>query len=180
MDSPNKSKRPGGEADIDTIVIHYTAGESGKSSAKWLCTKLYKDKKGNLLKVNASAHAVIDKDGTIFELIDKKDKAWHCGFSRFDGKLNVNDFSIGYELDNKDGNKYSYTEEQYKTLAWCIINDMKKYPKITKERIVSHQLIREEYKKHKPKSPAEDKTDPGMLFDWNKLYHYLDTGFSRF
>ncbi len=74
----------------DTIVIHYTAGSSGISSAKWLTNP----------EVKASAHVVIDKSGIIYQIVPFTNIAWHAGESAFGGKKGFNSFSIGIELDN--------------------------------------------------------------------------------
>ncbi|MEM9391347.1 MAG: N-acetylmuramoyl-L-alanine amidase [Bacteroidota bacterium] len=99
--------------DVDTIVIHYTAGSSGLSSARWLSTET----------VAASAHIVIDRSGQIYQLVPFNRKAWHAGISEHSGRSGFNDFSIGIELDNagpltKAGNRYrssfnsEYTEDE--------------------------------------------------------------------
>ncbi|MEO1097264.1 MAG: N-acetylmuramoyl-L-alanine amidase [Bacteroidota bacterium] len=96
--------------DIDTIIIHYTAGSSGLSSARWLSTET----------VAASAHIVIDRSGQIYQLVPFNRKAWHAGVSEYSGRSRFNDFSIGIELDNagpltKVGNRYrSSFNSEYK------------------------------------------------------------------
>ena len=74
----------------DTIIIHYTAGSSGKSSAKYLARP----------DVKASAHIVIDRSGEIWQLVPFDTKAWHAGKSEFCGRKYYNQYSIGIELDN--------------------------------------------------------------------------------
>lgn len=85
----------------DSIVIHYTAGSSGKSSANYLC----KD------NVRASAHIVIDRSGHIYQLVPFNIISWHAGKSTYKGRSGFNNFSIGIEIDNagileKVGNQY--------------------------------------------------------------------------
>lgn len=85
----------------DTLVIHYTAGGSAKSSANYLA----KD------STVASAHIVIGRDGTIFQLIPFNFKAKHAGESAYAGRKYINQYSIGIELANagplqKVGNSY--------------------------------------------------------------------------
>jgi N-acetylmuramoyl-L-alanine amidase len=74
----------------DTIIIHYTAGSSGISSANWLTNP----------SVKASAHVVIDKTGTIYQIVSFSKIAWHAGESDYGGRKGFNNFSIGIELDN--------------------------------------------------------------------------------
>ena len=74
----------------DTIIIHYTAGSSGKSSIRTLCDPNSK----------ASAHVVVDKDGTITQLVPFNTIAWHAGRSSYNGRTGFNKYSIGIEIDN--------------------------------------------------------------------------------
>ena len=46
-----------------------------------------------------SAHYVIGRDGTVYQLVDEKDNSYHAGKSKLpDGTTNVNSCSIGIEL----------------------------------------------------------------------------------
>ncbi len=74
----------------DTIVLHYTAGRSGESSAIYLTRP----------DVGASAHLVIGRDGKVFQLVPFNIEAWHAGRSFYRGRAEFNHFSIGIELDN--------------------------------------------------------------------------------
>ena len=85
-----KNKAKFGSGLPDTIVIHYTAGRSGESSAAYLC----KD------HVKASAHIVVDISGKIFQLVPFNTIAWHAGPSSHNGRTGLNKYSIGIEIDN--------------------------------------------------------------------------------
>ncbi len=74
----------------DTIVIHYTAGSSAQSSAKWLQNPSAK----------ASAHLVIGKAGEIIQLAPFNIRTWHAGRSSWKGRSGLNQYSIGIEIDN--------------------------------------------------------------------------------
>jgi N-acetylmuramoyl-L-alanine amidase len=87
--------------DLDTLIIHYTAGRNAESSAKYLQKP----------EVKASAHLVIGRNGEIFQLVPFNKIAWHAGKSSYGGKSGFNNFSIGIELDNagvltKTGNDF--------------------------------------------------------------------------
>lgn len=84
----------------DTIVIHYTAGPY-QSSLNTLVNP----------KVKASAHVLIDRDGSITQLIPFNEIAWHAGESSYGGRNGFNKYSIGIEIVNsgpltKSGNVY--------------------------------------------------------------------------
>jgi len=70
--------------------MHYTAGASAESSVNWLINP----------DAKASAHLVIDRDGSIVQLVDFNRKAWHAGKSQWRGISGLNNHSIGIELDN--------------------------------------------------------------------------------
>lgn len=80
--SPNKSSRGGAKA--TTLVWHYTAGKTGRGAIDWLCNP----------DAKASAHFVIDRDGTITQLVSCADAAWHAGNNA------INKTSIGVEVVN--------------------------------------------------------------------------------
>lgn len=86
--SPNH----GGAISPTVIVLHYTAsgGKDGLDDASYLSRATSK----------ASAHIVVGRDGTISQIVPFNIKAWHAGVSTLNGKDNVNDFSIGIEIDN--------------------------------------------------------------------------------
>jgi N-acetylmuramoyl-L-alanine amidase len=76
---------------VELLVLHYTAGYSGKSSVGWLCNSSSK----------ASAHFVVDRDGTVTQLVSLADRAWHAGgaTSRWRG-MGPNPISWGIEIAN--------------------------------------------------------------------------------
>jgi N-acetylmuramoyl-L-alanine amidase len=84
--SPNH----GGKLEPEYLVIHYTAGRSLEESVGWLGRKVSK----------ASAHVVIGRDGTIVQQVPFDRVAWHAGASAWDGRVGLNRWSIGIELDN--------------------------------------------------------------------------------
>ncbi|QIA08826.1 N-acetylmuramoyl-L-alanine amidase [Draconibacterium halophilum] len=88
-ETPNNSGRFSGGMP-DTIVIHYTAGGSFVSSANWLLRK----------EARASAHLVIGRKGDIFQLLGLDKISWHAGRSEWNGRKNLNNYSIGIELAN--------------------------------------------------------------------------------
>ncbi len=81
---PFKSKFP------DTLVVHFTAGRSAESSARFLQRP----------DVKASAHLVIGRGGEIYQLVPFNIIAWHAGESSYAGRSKFNQYSIGIELDN--------------------------------------------------------------------------------
>jgi N-acetylmuramoyl-L-alanine amidase len=81
--SPNH----GGQIAPRLVVIHYTGSNSLQGALSWLCAK----------EAKVSAHLVIAKDGTIYQLLPFNVRGWHAGRSEYNGELDVNGFSIGIE-----------------------------------------------------------------------------------
>lgn len=86
------SANQGGTIEPTIIVLHYTAsgGEDGKGDADYL----------SRAAARASAHIVVGRNGSIDQIVPFNKKAWHAGVSKYNGRKNVNDFSIGIEIDN--------------------------------------------------------------------------------
>lgn len=91
-DTPNLYSPPNfKDADLpDSVVIHYTAMYSAKGAVNVLTNKLNK----------ASAHLVIGRDGTIYQLAPFNYRTWHAGVSSYNGRSGYNHYSIGIEIDN--------------------------------------------------------------------------------
>ncbi len=93
LDTAKRELVPGGSemAVRRFLVIHFTAGASGKSSIDFWRTP---EAKG------ASAHIVIDRDGTIYQCRPFNRTCGHAGKSKWKGFSNLNSCSIGIELAN--------------------------------------------------------------------------------
>ena len=65
-------------------------------------------KKLNDPKSNVSCHYLISRQGKIYNLLCPKFKGWHAGVSEWKNIKNLNDYSIGIELENK-GHEHGYT-----------------------------------------------------------------------
>jgi len=131
---------------IKYIIIHYTDMKTLSSAIKRLQSKVAK----------VSCHYVISKKGTIYQLVNEKDIAWHAGISKWGKDTNLNDKSIGIELDNNGFE--DYPNKQIKSLIKLIKKIKKKY-KIRKNRVLGHSHI----------APGR-KIDPGPKFPWKMLY----------
>ena len=134
---------------VKYIVIHYTGMKNLKLAYKKLSNK----------NSNVSAHYLISRKGIIFNLLCPKYKAWHAGKSKWKNITNINDYSIGIELENK-GHEFGYSnfsKGQYSSIR-KLISFLKKNFKISSKNIVFHSDI----------SP-DRKRDPGEKFLINKI-----------
>lgn len=146
--SPNYNSRNG--ADIDTIVLHHTASNNGAADIAWLRNP----------KSQVSAQYVLDRDGTIYQLVGDEKRAWHAGVSALNGvPTDVNGRSIGIEIVNDGSGKTPFTEAQYKSLGQ-LVGYLKQRYNVPMKNIVGHKDVA---------LPYGRKTDPAPNFDWNRL-----------
>ena len=146
---------------VEFVVLHYTA----ISTAATL--ELFANSSANV-----SAHFVIGPAGETYEVVpalsEPAKRAWHAGLSRFElgGRTweNFNDFSIGIELVNYNGNVFPYTDAQYEALLDLCRSFQSVYPALlAPERFVGHEQI----------SGFRGKCDPGVRFDWERFFKGL-------
>jgi len=147
------------------IVMHYTAANFQKSVEL-------------LTHGQVSAHYLVpdpadrsysesgDRDMTIFNLVDEKERAWHAGVSSWRDRNNLNDTSIGIEIVNEssDDGQGNFTfppfhPEQISAVKELTTNIIQRYPDIRPINIVGHSDI----------APGR-KLDPGPAFPWQQLY----------
>jgi N-acetylmuramoyl-L-alanine amidase len=79
----------------NVIVNHYTTGWSGTVARDWLLGVA-----GNQPTSRVSAHLVIDRDGTAWQIAPFNRIAWHAGPSRFGNLTGLNGHAIGIEFVN--------------------------------------------------------------------------------
>ncbi len=109
---------------------------------------------------NPSIHIAIQGDGLLVQYIPFSKKALHCGRSKFHGRSNCDDFSIGIALQGDV--QLGYSDSQYRQLALLLKLLIKNYSRINLERIVSHSDI-----------AAIETTGPGPHFDWARLHDLI-------
>lgn len=168
--SPHCDARPEG-APVDLVLVHGISLPPGEYGGPWI-DALFAGRLDpeahpyfrTLAGLRVSAHLLIRRDGELVQYVPLHRRAWHAGESEFKGRRACNDFSVGIELEGTDDE--AYTGRQYRRLAQVLRQIMGHYPAITSERIAGHCDV----------APGR-KTDPGPLFDWDRLYTLL--GVSR-
>jgi N-acetylmuramoyl-L-alanine amidase len=146
--SPNHDARPDGGR-IDMLVLHYTGMKTAAEAIDRLCDPAAK----------VSAHFVVDEGGTVWQLVEEGQRAWHAGVSFWQGTRNVNEVSLGIEIVNP-GHEWGYRdfpEAQMQTLEGLARDLLRRYP-IPPDRVVGHSDV----------APLR-KQDPGERFDWERL-----------
>ena len=164
--SPHHNDRPDPD-DISLLVIHNISLPPGVHGDRYINALFagtlpalrhehpYLDAIAGL---RVAAHFLILRDGSITQYVPTVARAWHAGVSRYQGRENCNDFSIGVELNGSD--HAPYTLRQYQALAALSRAIIARHPRITPARITGHSDI-----------APDRKTDPGPAFNW----HYYRT-----
>lgn len=110
--------------EVDTVVFHSICSPVRTAIGGYQCNPDSKNPYDEediirlLLKLKVSAHYLIARDGTVYQLVSESRIAYHAGESRMpglDGRQSVNRFSIGIEIINMPNDEP--TEEQYFALA---------------------------------------------------------------
>lgn len=157
--SPNFGPRPIGVR-VDLIVIHAISLPPGQfggddvqhlftNTLDWNAHPYFKSIEG----MQVSAHFFIRRNGDLCQFVSCNERAWHAGASRYRGRDNCNDNSIGIELEGIDGGVFEDT--QYETLASVCAALLQNYP-------IAHMAG------HEHVAPGR-KNDPGPGFDWHQF-----------
>ena len=161
LESPNFNDRPIDE-DISLLVIHSISLPPKKYNTdhieRFFLNELdfsshnfYK----NIDGMKVSAHVLIKRNGEVIQFVPFNKRAWHAGVSSYKGKNDCNNFSIGIELEGSDDDIFE--DIQYEQLSLITSLLIAEYDLITNDNIKGHSDI-----------APERKTDPGVLFDWDR------------
>ena len=165
--SDNCDHRPA-RVDVDTIIIHAISlppeSFGGDEVEAFFCNRLdctshpyfecLKDSK-------VSAHFFVRRDAQVIQFVPAHRRAWHAGESLCDGRADVNDFSVGIELEGSD--HVPFEAAQYTTLAALTRALFVRFRAITPARIFGHNDV----------APGR-KTDPGPYFQWARYRRLLE------
>ena len=133
---------------VSFIIFHYTETKNLEDAVKLLTNK----------KRKVSCHYLIDYNGSIYNLVDIKKRAWHAGESSWENLMDINSRSIGIEIVNPgEKKKIKYKVKQINSLIE-LTKLLKKKFKISNSRILGHSDI-----------APQRKIDPGIYFPWKKL-----------
>lgn len=146
--SPNHDRRPESVVALECIVLHATADRGNDLSAEaWMCNP----------SAGVSAHLHFRRDGTVARLVPDSRRAWHAGSSRWNGLSDVNDFSLGWEIANRNDCAEAYTDAQYAAIARSAAHYVKQ--RLPLDAFVSHASVAR---------PRGRKSDP-CGFDWERF-----------
>jgi len=138
--SPNfDARRP------NYIILHQTTNASVEPALRTLTDPERK----------VSAHYLIARDGTRFQLVEEDRRAWHAGVSWWGGLTDLNSASIGIELDNTGDEPFP--DIQIDTLI-ALLAELSERHRIPAANVLGHGDI----------APGR-KVDPSRFFPWARL-----------
>ncbi len=172
---------------MDTLVIHNISlppRQFGGGHVDELFTNCLKPEGhpyfAEVCHLKVSAHVLINRSGDLTQYVAFDQRAWHAGLSSYSGRDKFNDFSIGIELEGADD--IAFEPVQYLVVAKLIAALCNVYPGLTENPWLAEGRIGKELTKeandtlnivgHSTISPGR-KTDPGPLFDWQKLHQLV-------
>jgi len=142
--SPNHGPRPEG-AVPRVVVLHYTGMASAQAALDRMCDP----------EAEVSAHYQINATGEVLRLVPETHRAWHAGRGHWANLGDVNDHSIGIELDN--AGTHPFAAAQMAALE-TLLADILGRQGIAPARVIGHSDM-----------APDRKCDPGPRFDWRRL-----------
>lgn len=139
--SPNYSPR---KSKVKYIILHYTDMHFTEALEKLISPKS-----------TVSCHYLIKDDGNIFQLVEEENIAWHVGESSWKDDSQLNQNSIGIEMDNLGTGEFS--QAQIRSCINLCHHLTKKY-ELGKFDVLGHSDV-----------APDRKIDPGIFFNWQVL-----------
>lgn len=163
LPSPNCGPRPP-DAVVDLLVLHSISLPPGvyggdevqrlfTNTLDWNAHPYFKTIEG----MQVSSHFYIRRNGELWQFVSCDERAWHAGVSRYRGRDNCNDDSVGIELEGLEGE--SFEAAQYETLGSLCAALGQHYPV---QHVAGHEHV----------APGR-KADPGPGFQWSALQRSL-------
>lgn len=147
--SPNFNER---KYPVSMIVLHYTVIPTCEESLARLSDST--NEAGGV-----SAHYLVDRDGTLYRLVDESKRAWHAGLGSWAGLDDINSRSIGIEIVNigltEDGKREPFPNAQIEAVIKLCKDIQSRYPI---KYVLGHSDV-----------APQRKQDPGEAFPWKRL-----------
>lgn len=132
---------------VQGVILHHTAEPTVKRSLEVL----------TIGERHVGTHVVIDTDGTRYIMCEPEVVTYHAGNSILNGVEGCNDFTIGIEFQGNTLEK-PLTQDQIKSGIEYLLPLIAKY-NIPTKNIVTHEMVRMEYKKRYPQKRCSGKVD---------------------
>lgn len=149
-------KGHGLENELKGVLLHYTATANAKGAEDIFMNRANVNKKTG--SSDASAHVVIDTDGSRKIFAEPSQVTWHAGKSTYNGRDEANDFMLGIEFQAAGPNQ-PLTDAQLKSAVEYLLPIIREN-NISLEDITTHKKVRDEYiRTHPEDRETETKQD---------------------
>lgn len=147
IDYPTPNFDPEKTNDVQGVILHHTAEPTVESSLRVLTVG----------ERHVGTHVVIDTDGTRYIMCSPTTVTYHAGPSVLAGRESCNEFTIGIEFQGNTLEK-PLTAEQRESAIEYLLPLMAQY-NIPIENVVTHEMVREAYKRKYPNKRVSGKVD---------------------
>jgi N-acetyl-anhydromuramyl-L-alanine amidase AmpD/outer membrane protein assembly factor BamB/predicted phosphodiesterase len=153
-----------GEREIDTVVLHFTSGINVQPDDPYelvLNWKIFQH-------YSVSSHYMVERDGTINQLVRESDVAWHAGGSKLpapDNREGANAFSIGIEIIGIHGEPFE--DAQYESVI-ALVRDIRQRHPVPLTNVLGHEHTGGQ-RTVEMGIRRSAKIDPGPSFDWTRV-----------
>jgi len=127
------------------VILHHTAQNSCQQTLRTF----------TLPRTQVSAHYLICKQGTVYQMLNDYLRAWHAGAGRWGNVTDINSSSIGIELDNIGTERFPAAQV---ASLMKLLDTLKKRHSIPPANFIGHADI----------APTR-KDDPNVYFPWKQL-----------
>lgn len=159
----------------DMIILHGTDGANAMSSAHYLARR----------DTSVSAHVVVSRTAEVIQILPFNVRAWHAGVSSYAGRKQLNDYSIGIEIDNagqlhrRHGRFFTwFNKEIMPDQVFCMVEKGKAsyWHRYTREQIARVEELCLLLARHYPvkyllrhSDVTTRKVDPGPAFPFDEV-----------
>lgn len=144
---PTPNTDPSRVNEVRGVILHHTAEPTAQRSLEVLTSR----------KRGVGTHVVIDTDGTRYVMCEPRVVTFHAGNSILNGREGCNGFTVGIEFQ---GNTLvePLTQDQINSAVEYLLPIMHEYD-IPLENVVTHEMVRNAYKKRYPRRRCYGKVD---------------------
>ncbi|MCR5414611.1 MAG: N-acetylmuramoyl-L-alanine amidase [Kiritimatiellae bacterium] len=154
--SPRNAERPLRKQ--TTLIVLHTTEAPAKGSLRHLSER-------------GECHYCVDADGTVYRIVDRRRVAYHAGTSMWDGKTEVDNFSIGIECVGYHDKAMPLA--QLKSIRE-LVKELQKIYKIKDDHVVTHGQVAYGEPNKWQKKKHRGRKRCGMLFAMPSVRRVLD------
>ena len=143
-------------ASTELIVLHTTEAPA-RSSLNKLCDR-------------GEAHYCVTEDGTVYAIVDRDREAFHAGRSMWNGKEDVDKFSVGIECVGYHDQPMGLV--QLRAIA-ALVKELKTMYKLGDDRVVCHSHVAYGAPNRWQRNRHRGRKRCGMLFAMNSVRRIL-------